>query len=69
MGWLEIDVNFCLQVDGPITTEAYKLGGGGGGGGLQAEVTIFRLFGLSTNDPQRHEYINPSIVLSLMTVV
>ena len=65
MGWLEIDVNFCLQVDGPITTEAYKLGGGG----LQAEVTIFRLFGLSTNDPQRHEYINPSIVLSLMTVV
>ena len=26
-----IYVNFCLQVDGPITTEAYKLGGGGGG--------------------------------------
>ena len=59
-----IYVNFCLQVDGPITTEAYKLGGG-----LQAEVTIFRLFSFSTNDPQRHEYINPSIVLSLMTVV
>ena len=63
-----IYVNFCLQVDGPITTEAYKLGVGGGGG-LQAEVTIFRLFGFSTNDPQRHEYINPSIVLSLMAVV
>ena len=66
MGWLDIDVNFCLQVDGPITTEAYKLGGRGC---LQAQLTIFRLFGFSTNDPQRHEYIDPSIVLSLMTVV
>ena len=30
MGWggLILIVNVCLQVDGPITTEAYKLGGG-----------------------------------------
>ena len=61
-GWLVIGCKFLITGRWAHNYGGLQVRGGGG--------LVSGSYGISPlNDPQRHEYMNPSIVLLLMTVV